>query len=327
MAKRKFIVVVGASAGGSLVLPDLVQQLKPDMDISVFIVLHLSKRSIGDMLAERLQKHTSLVCKIPRHNETIKSGFIYVAEPDRHMMVKGNKILMGKGPMENRYRPSIDALFRSAAVTYKSSAIGIILSGLLEDGVAGMMAIRQSGGTCIIQDPAEAKYADMPRSVLKNLKPDFTISVQGMGQAIERTLTRREKKTKIPVELVKEAQIAERVNIGIEHVQELGTNSLFSCPDCGGGLWEIDHGGEKTYRCHVGHAFSEQGLLGAMESTTETALWTALRIIEERRNLLKAISTKENGSKAVRGHYKKRMVELDQQIEQLKKVLFATEGK
>jgi two-component system, chemotaxis family, protein-glutamate methylesterase/glutaminase len=325
MEKRRFIVVVGASAGGSLVLPDLVRQITPEMNVAVFIVLHLSKRSIGEMLKVRLQKYSKLTCKIPRHNETIKPGHIYIAKPDRHMMVKGNKILMGNGPMENRYRPSIDALFRSAAVEYNSSAIGIILSGLLEDGVSGMMAIRRCGGTCIIQDPDEAKFADMPRAVLKHLKPDFAMPVEEMGIALTKSLSRRVKNTKVPQELVKESLIAERVNIGIDYVKELGTNSLFSCPDCGGGLWEIDNNGEKSYRCHVGHAFSEEGLLGAMEVTTETALWTALRIIEERRNLLKSIAVKQNGSKRLGGHTKARIAELERQIEQIKKVLFETE--
>jgi two-component system, chemotaxis family, protein-glutamate methylesterase/glutaminase len=324
MAKSRFIVVVGASAGGSLVLPELVRQFTPDMNVAVFIVLHLSKISIGQLLQERLQKYTALRCKIPAHNETIKSGHIYIARPDHHMIVKANKILLGKGPMENRYRPSIDALFRSAAVDYSTYTIGVILSGLLEDGVSGMMAIRRCGGTCIIQDPDEAKYADMPRSVLQHLKPDHSIPVQEMGMAIKKRIAKPVKKTKIPADLVKEALIAERVSIGIEYVQEIGSNSLFSCPDCGGGLWEINSNGERSYRCHVGHAFSEEGLLVAMESTTETALWTALRIIEERRNLLKAIAEKQNGTKSVRANYKARVAELERQIEQLKKVLFAT---
>jgi two-component system chemotaxis response regulator CheB len=324
MAKHRFIVVIGASAGGSLVLPDLLTQLSVDMNIAVFIVLHVSKKSVGNMLVERLQKHTSFKCKLPRHNETIKSGHVYVAKPDHHMMVKGEKILIGKGPMENRYRPSIDALFRSAAVEYDSFTIGIILSGMLEDGASGMMAIKRSGGTCIIQDPDQAKYPDMPLSVARHFKPDFSVPVEKMGEAISKSLTKSIKKTKIPDELVKEAFIAEKVYVGIDKVQEIGTNSLYSCPDCGGGLWEIDSNGEKSYRCHVGHAFTEQALVGAMETTTETALWTALRIIEERKNLLKGLAAREKGRQNVNDHYKARIAELEKQTEQIKKVLFNT---
>ena len=325
MAKRNFIVVIGASAGGAIVLPDLLRQLTPDMNIAVFIVLHLSKREVGSLLVERLQKHTMLKCKLPRHRESIKSGHIYVARPNHHMMLKGEKILIGKGPMENRYRPSIDALFRSAAVEFDSFVIGIILSGLLEDGAAGMMAIRRSGGTCIIQEPDEAKYADMPLAVARHLKPDFSIPVKQMGKAISESLTKPTQKTEIPDELIKEAQIAERVHIGIDQVSEIGTHSLYSCPDCGGGLWEINSKGERSYRCHVGHAFTEHALLGAMETTTETALWTALRIIEERKNLLERIAAKEKQTKNLTQHYKERIVELEKQTEEIKKVLFDTQ--
>lgn len=208
-----------------------------------------------------------------------------------------------------------------------SYVIGIILSGLLEDGASGMMAIRRSGGVCIIQRPEEAKYPDMPLSVTRHLKPDFSIPVEEMGKAISDISSKARRKSKILVDLVVEARIAENVSIGINNLQEIGTNSLYSCPDCGGGLWKIKSNGEKNYRCHVGHAYTEDGLLTAMEGTTETALWTALRIIEERRNLLAGIAAKEkqSGRKTLLGQYTKRIHELEKQIEQLKKVLFSTE--
>jgi two-component system chemotaxis response regulator CheB len=324
MAKRRFIVVVGASAGGSIVLPDLLRQFTAQMNVAVFVVLHLSKKPVGDMLVDRLQKHTAFTCKLPRNKEVIKTGHVYVAPPDHHMIIKGNKILLGKGPLENRYRPSIDALFRSAAVEYDSYTIGIILSGLLEDGVSGMMAIRRSGGMCIIQQPEEAKHPDMPLAVSRQLKPDFAIPVEEMGKAILDISTKPTKKKKIPEELVKEARIAERVSIGIDQLKEIGTNSLYSCPDCGGGLWEVGQRGQKSYRCHVGHAYSEDSLLSAMEATTESALWTALRIIEERSQLLKGIIAGGKGRPQLHAHYKNRIAELEKQIEQIKKVLFAT---
>jgi two-component system, chemotaxis family, protein-glutamate methylesterase/glutaminase len=326
MAKGRFIVVIGASAGGTVVLPQLLSQFTPDMNIVVFVVVHLSKRSIGTMLTDRLQQHTHFTCKIPRHNEPIKKQFVYVARPDHHMMIRDNKILLGKGPMENRYRPSIDALFRSAAVHHSSKAIGIILSGLLEDGALGMRAIKRSGGSCIVQLPDEAKYPDMPLSVLQNIKPDYSVSIKDMGAAIRAIMDKSPKKLKIPGELIKEAEIAEKVNVGIDYVKELGKHSIYSCPDCGGGLWEIGSNENRGYRCHVGHAFTEEGLLGAMEGSTETALWTALRIIEERRNLLMNIAAKEesNGNKNNASRYTKRVAELETQIDQLKRALFQT---
>jgi two-component system chemotaxis response regulator CheB len=330
MVKQRSVVVIGTSAGGGMLLPELIKLFTPEMNIVVLVVIHLSKRAIGDMIVTRLQKSTSYRCKIPRQGELLKARHIYIAKPDHHLMVRGNKMLVGKGPMENRYRPSVDALFRSAAASHGANVIGIILTGMLEDGAAGMVAIRRAGGVCIVQDPNEAQYPEMPRAVLNQLSPDFSVPVSGMGKAISTVLERKRKKEvhSIPDDIVKEARIAERVQIGIDSVKEIGEHSLFSCPECGGGLWEIKgNGGDGTkhYRCHVGHAFTSEGLLTGMEASTETALWTALRIIEERKNLLKKIEAKEKkgGNRKLAITYHKRAKELEQQIDHLKKVLYA----
>jgi two-component system chemotaxis response regulator CheB len=330
MAKQKYIVVVGTSAGGTLMLPTLLEQLKTDMNIVVLVVLHLSKHEIGALLVNRLKKITELTCKIPRNGETLKTGHVYLAKPDHHLMIKRNKILLGRGPMENRYRPSIDTLFRSAAASYGSQAIGIILTGMLEDGAAGMLAIKRAGGTCIVQDPNEAKYPDMPKAVLNALTPDYSLPVSQMGEAIAAVLKTKKNRVngKIPVDIIKEAEIAERVHIGLNNVKQLGEHSLYSCPDCGGGLWETSTNGITNYRCHVGHAYSEDGLLTNMENSTETALWTALRIIEERKSLLTKIADKEKqkGNRKMASSYTKRSAELEKQIDHLKRILFRVEA-
>jgi two-component system chemotaxis response regulator CheB len=326
MTKDKFIIVIGTSAGGSVVLPDLLKQLTKEMNVAVFLVMHISKHSVGDMLVKRMQKYTLLTCKMAEHGETIKTNYVYIARPDHHLMMSKNKIFVGSGPMENRYRPSIDALFRSAAAAYDHRVIGIILTGMLEDGASGMFAIRRSGGTCIIQDPSEAQYPDMPNAVLNILHPDYSVPVIKMGEAILETIRSNKKpKTKIPPDILKEAEIAERVNISIDDMAGLGEHSMYSCPDCGGGLWEIAENGETRYRCHVGHAFTSEGLLANMEASTESALWTALRIIEERRNLLKKLSDKEKqkGSRKAALAYQRRSIELEAQIQHLKKTLFS----
>lgn len=324
--EEKTILVVGASAGGSTMLPELVKQLTVDMNLSVFIVLHLSKSEIGQLLADRLQRHTAFICKIAEHGEEIQAGRVYVSKPDHHLMVKDNKILLGSGPLENRYRPSIDALFRSAAVYFAPKVIGIILSGMLEDGASGMLAIKKSGGICIIQDPKEARYSDMPQAVLNLLKPDYVTAVSGMGKAIEASLLAlkgREKVT-VPEEIVKESKIAEEVNIGIENIIDLGDRSWICCPDCGGALVEMKDDGSSRYRCHVGHAFTEEGLLTNIESSTEATLWTALRMIEERKNLLKQIGEKESrkGNAKLAASYFERSEEMDGHAHRLKEILF-----
>jgi two-component system chemotaxis response regulator CheB len=326
MARGKFIIVIGTSAGGTVALPELLRQLTDKMDVSVFVVMHLTKKSIGDLVVNRLQKHTSLICKVAANNESIQKRHLYLAMADHHLMVKKNKMLVGRGPMENRYRPSIDALFRSAAVAFGPQVIGIVLTGMLEDGVAGMIAIKKCQGVCIIQEPDEAKYPDMPKAVLNALQPDFQLPIEAMGEAIANVIKRRKSNQSftIPKEILREAEIAERVHIGIDVVEQLGKDSPYSCPDCGGGLWEIEENGMTRYRCHVGHAFTQMGLLTNMQSSTEAALWTALRILEERKNLLHKIGTKEKetGSVNAATSYFRRAQELEDQINHLKNVLF-----
>jgi len=329
MRKEIPIIVIGASAGGSVVLQELIQQFTGNVNAAIFVVIHLSKKAIGEMVVNRIQKFSSLTCTIPRHRERIQPNHIYFAPADRHMLIKEDQILLGNGPLENRYRPSIDALFRSAAASHGNKTIGVVLSGMLEDGTAGMLAIKSVQGKCIVQDPEEAEYSGMPSSIVDTLQPDFILPIAEMGSVIE-SLVRKVGKSKtknVPVRLMKEAAIAENVYIGIDQVSRLGSHSLFSCPDCGGGLWEMKEGNFTNYRCHVGHAFSETGLLSAMEASTEAALWTALRILEERKNLLNKLGEKEvkNGKRQLTISFKKRARELEVHISALRDLLFKTQ--
>jgi two-component system chemotaxis response regulator CheB len=330
MLKEKFYVMIGTSAGGTLVLPELIKQFTEEMNIAVFVALHYSKKAVGEMIVNRLQKQTSYTCKIPKHGELIRPNHIYIAKPDHHLLVKKKKILIGKGPMENRYRPSIDALFRSGAVAFAQQAVGIVLTGMLEDGASGMVAIKRSGGICMVQDPNEAKYPDLPQAVMQQLEPDYVLPVEEMGQALNKAMRdgQQKIKAKVPDDVVKEAEIAEKVQIGFGAIQQIdGDRSTFSCPDCGGALWEIKNNGISRYRCHVGHSFTEDGLLTGMEVSTGSALWTALRIIEERRNLLAKIAERERryGRSSAARMYSIRVRELEAQIEQLKATLFNVE--
>ena len=171
--------------------------------------------------------------------------------------------MLGHGPPENRHRPSIDVLFRSAAATWDSAVTGIILTGMLTDGVAGMNAIRRSGGTCIVQDPIEAEYEDMPQAVLKVLQPDYCISIKKMGSALDTIMKNSEpfKTRDIPDDVKAEASLAERAITRINDMDELGSQSIYTCPDCGGALWEIDNDGVTRFRCFTGHAYNEKDLL------------------------------------------------------------------
>lgn len=321
----KYVVVVGASAGGLNSVIELAAQLTDEMELSLFIVLHLSKMSMEEVLIQRIQRSTVFTCKIAENKEAIRARHLYLAVPDKHLLLKHGEILLGEGPTENRWRPSIDVLFRSAAVAYDGRTIGIVLTGLLQDGTSGMMAIKRSGGTCIVQDPQEAEYPDMPQSVLLNMDVDYCVSLSQMGTILlEKLQNGLYEKHKIPEDVKAEAQIAERVAVGIDNIKDLGARSYYSCPDCGGGLWEIVKDGIVRYRCYTGHVFAENELLLRQTENLENTLWVALRMIEERKQLLQKMANEEEQKGWMRSAIgkKERAAELQEHISRLKEILF-----
>lgn len=329
MKEPKFIVVIGASAGGVNALIELVAQFAEELEMAVFIVMHLSGTSISDFLVHRLQPHTLMPCKVAEDGAIIEQGHIYVAAPNQHLLVKKNKILLGRGPEENRWRPSIDVLFRSAAASYSSRTIGIILTGYLDDGTAGMLAIKRSGGICIVQDPNEAEYPDMPLSVLDHMEVDYSISLAKMGDIIFDLSRREPREMAAPPDVIIESEIAERVVVDYDHVRKIGEKSIYACPDCGGGLWAInrDTGKADRYRCHIGHSYSENDLVVKQGEILESTLWTALRIMEERRNLLLKMQQdgQKKGLKKMAASYQEKGREIQFHIDKMKEILYATQ--
>lgn len=332
MSKPKFIVVVGTSAGGMAALSEFVGQLKTDMDAAVFIVMHLSRTSISDFLLHRLQPLTQLHCEIATEGAAIQKGHIYISLPNLHLLVKKGSILLGRGPEENRWRPSIDVLFRSAAAAYSTRTIGVILTGLLDDGTTGMLAIKRSGGTCIVQDINEAEYPDMPLSVLNNMEVDYCISLEQMGEVISGIVQTNPEETPAPDDIIIESQVAERVVVDYDNVKQLGEKSIFACPDCGGGLWNINKGGPgqgkmDRYRCHIGHSYSERDLAFKQGEMFEATLWTALRILEERRNLLMKMQDDyvKKGFSVMGQTYKEKADDMQIHVDKLKEVLFLSQ--
>jgi len=321
----RFVVAIGASAGGLNYVIELIAQLNGDIDAAIFIVLHIAQTNYLNLVLERLQNNTSLNCKIAINNDLIQRGALYLAPPDYHLIVKQGKIILGEGSHENRWRPSIDVLMRSAAVAYDNHSIGIILSGLMTDGISGMIAIKKCGGTCIVQHPDEAEYPDMPISVLENMDVDYIVPLNQMGPLIiEKLKNGNSEHHQIPVETRIEADIAERVASEIENVSEIGIKSNYSCPDCGGGLWEVIGENIIRYRCHTGHVFTRDELLIKQNEALENTLWIALRMLEERSNLLKKMYREELGKGLMRnaGNKKERYESLDIHINRLKEILF-----
>jgi two-component system, chemotaxis family, protein-glutamate methylesterase/glutaminase len=202
-------------------------------------------------------------------------------------LIKENRLLVTKGARENRNRPAIDPLFRSAAVAYTSRVIGVVLTGMLDDGTAGLIAIPKCGGITVVQDPKDATYPGMPLSALNNLKVDYCVPISEMGRLLE-TLTRERpgKSKRIPEDVRTEAEIAERVLSDVAEVNGLGKQVPYNCPNCGGVLWQMDSADVPRYRCHTGHSFTLPALLESQSEKIEETLWISLRMFEERKNLL-----------------------------------------
>ncbi|WP_123129158.1 chemotaxis protein CheB [Rufibacter latericius] len=291
------IIVIGTSAGGMAVLCELMDQLPQDLPASIFIVQHLARNSNSNVLVERLNKTSKLICQVAAHEQTIENGNVYFVPQDHHLLLQKGRMLVTKGPRENLFRPAIDPLFRSAAAAYGPRVIGIVLTGMLQDGTVGMEMIKRSGGITIVQKPEEAEYPDMPLSVLNEIEVDYVVNVAEMGQLLEELVfVPSSPDAEAPEDIVYEANIAERLMLDsgeIENTELMGSRSHFSCPSCGGALWEVSKGNVTHYRCHVGHAFTPEAYLNANVESIEETLWIALRMLEERRTMLSAMADQD----------------------------------
>lgn len=322
MDNFEYIIVIGASAGGFQAVTGLVSRLPEQPRPPVFVVMHLSKSSSTDVISKHLEKSSGYNCRVPQDGEPITGGTIYLAPADYHMLLKKDNVRLIKGPHENRYRPSIDVLFRSAAAAFDSRVIGIILSGMLDDGTSGMSAIKRSGGTCIVQEPAEAAYSGMPSSVLNKVEVDYQVPVADMGYILQDIFARPiGEGIPIPEDVQVEAAITERMVSDINALEKLGTHSNFTCPDCGGGLWKMNGEGFPRYRCHTGHVYNESVLLEKQNEELEESLWVSIRMLEERRNLLLSMFERGNTMATTSGDQLDRAAALDIHIERLKELL------
>jgi two-component system, chemotaxis family, protein-glutamate methylesterase/glutaminase len=286
-ADHRNIIVIGTSAGGLEALDAIVRQLPSGFRAAVFIVQHMAPENTGEALLSRLRRNRAFECVLARDGEKFVAGRIYIAPPDYHLLVKNDYVLVTKGARENRYRPGIDPLFRSAAATHGSRVIGVILTGMLDDGTAGLIAIKKCGGVTVVQDPKEADYPEMPNSALNNLDVDYCVPLAEMSRLLEKLVDGHPgPKKPIPQDVKVEALIAERVLSDVKQVSGLGHQVPYNCPNCGGVLWKIDAATGQMYRCHTGHSFTDVALLTSQTEKIEETLWTSLRMFEERKNLL-----------------------------------------
>ena len=276
------IVVIGGSAGGVEALRRICEGLPADFPAAVFVVIHISPTS-RSVMPELLSRAGHLPARHPADAETISPGRIYVAPPDLHMLLQPGHVILRRDPHENRTRPSIDPLFRSAAVAYRSRVIGVVLSGLLDDGAAGLLAIKACGGVCIVQQPDDAMWPEMPRNALAHDHVDHCVPVARMPSLLCRLVEEPPgPMPTVPSQLILEAGIAaQETSMPVEPVQ-VGQPSRLSCPQCGGVLNEVLEPGTTRFRCQIGHAFTAETLVAAQDEELERALESALRMHRER---------------------------------------------
>lgn len=285
------IVVLGASVGGVEALSQVVAGLPEDFPGSIFVVLHMPADATSH-LPRILERAGKLPAEAAEDGARIRPGRIYVAPPDHHLLVKNGSMAVVRGPRENRHRPAVDPLFRSAARAYGPRVVGVVLTGSLDDGTAGMIAVKVRGGIAVVQDPAEAFSSGMPRSVLRYLEVDHVLPLARIGPLLAELAGQPvslDEAPPPPEEMVQESRIAELDLDVIESEEKPGTLAPVTCPDCHGNLWEIQEGDHVRYRCRVGHALSTESMLAAHDDSVEQALWEALRSLEERIALRKRL--------------------------------------
>jgi two-component system chemotaxis response regulator CheB len=314
----KKVIVIGASAGGIKATVTLLEKIPKDLPIALFVVIHLAKISMPEIILQQLQKATTYKCRIPGNEEPIEAGYLYLAPADKHLLIDKTTVRIIMGAHENRWRPSVDVLFRSAAASYDSRVIGIVLSGMMDDGTSGMSAIERCGGTCIVQEPQEAEYANMPQSVLNNVREAHQVLVADMGYIIDDAIARPPHHLPIPPDVKLEAEITARMISSIPEMNQLGEHSDLSCPDCGGRLWKMNNEPLPRYRCHTGHVYAESLLLQKQSEALEESIWVSIRMMEERRNMLLNMHASEN---RINTDVASRAQELAVHIERLKDLL------
>jgi two-component system chemotaxis response regulator CheB len=290
------IVCIGASAGGFDLLRQIARNLPDRLNAAVFVVLHTGVGS-PQILADLLAHEGSLPAGYPGDGDSIRPGRIYVAPPDHHLVLQERRVRVVRGPKQNRHRPAIDVLFRSAAFAHGPRAIGVVLSGVLNDGAAGLAAIKRAGGVAVVQDPSDARFPEMPRHAIEGVDVDYqVVSAEIPPLLTELTSEDLPANPQMP-DLGLEFEVgADLGKSDPESLDGLGARSVFTCPDCRGTLWEMNDEQVLRYRCHVGHGFGADSLMESQQTELEETLWTAVRAMEEQAVLARRVGSRISAS-------------------------------
>jgi two-component system chemotaxis response regulator CheB len=313
------IIAIGASAGGVQTLSELVSGFPADLPAAVLVVLHLAPYG-RSMLPAILSRAGQMPASHPVDGEPLRAGRIYIAPPDHHLAVEHGCLRLSRSATENGHRPAIDVTFRTAALAYGPRCVGVVLTGNLDDGTAGLAAIKGCGGLAVVQDPSEALYPNMPESAIAAVQVDHVLPLAGMAPLLE--------------ELVRNlpmggSDCAAREGTSTLTVPEggggaeVGQPSGLTCPECGGSLFETPDKGPVHFRCRTGHAYSPQSLLAKQTESLEGTLWAAVRALEERAALARRMEKRARliGNDMSQLRYESRAREAEAHAEQLRKVL------
>lgn len=299
---KRNIVVVGASSGGVEALIKLVGDLPADLPAAVFVVVHLpaGAPSVLPKILDRSGPLKAVECK---DGTLVRPGHIYVACPDRHLLMEDGRTRLVRGSKENHHRPAVDALFRSAAVTYGSRAVGVVLTGALNDGTVGLTAVKKRGGVAVVQDPDDALFSGMPQSALEHVEVDHRLPLSEIAPLLARVVreeipAEEEGAYPVPDDMELENRMARIDSTTPENVEKLGHPSGFTCPECEGPLWEIRDKEVLRFRCRVGHAYTAESMLSEKSEALEAALWVALNTLEEGAQMSRRLAAESHA----RGH-------------------------
>ena len=275
------VIVVGASAGGVDALSAVVAGLTSDLRAAVLVVLHVSPRG-KSVLPHILSSRGPLPARHAVDGERLEPGRVYVAPPDQHLIVEPGRVRLTDEPRENGVRPSIDTLFRSAAHAYGPAVIAVVLSGMLDDGTAGLIAVKQHGGVAVVQDPTEAVFPSMPANAARFADPDHVVPLDKVAPLLVGIVEEWSQDRRARAQRSRDDHDPpENASAGAQN----GEPSEFTCPECGGTLWEQQYGDLLRFRCRVGHAYSTESLVAEQRQALEGALWGAVVALEERADL------------------------------------------
>lgn len=291
-SSHRDIIVIGGSSGALAPLKAIARGLPADFAATVFIVTHVSPDH-ESLLPAILQHHGNLPAVMATQGEVIRRGRIYVAPPDYHLIIEAGYMRLWRGPKENHSRPSLDPTFRSAAKAYGGRVIGVLLSGYLDDGTAGLIAVKTNRGIAVVQDPEDAETPQMPRNAMHYVDADYIVPSAQIApllvELINRPLTETGAKP-MAENPDKESLKVEKDIAEIEAGKKSNGLTMVVCPDCGGPMWEFRSSEFKHFECRVGHKFSPENFLAHHAEALERALWVAVRTLDERASLTREMA-------------------------------------